>query len=275
MAPSDACVKDITERYPNDPVMCENLLDQLGASLEDASFGVPRRAAAFAFGAIRRVLSIVGINACHRFTAIISSREKESGAGKRRRDCATKRIFTVRRGRRIRIGRNSSLRADGFRSSLRILGRWHQRGQNQPFSWSVFRRKECALAIATSAATDASDAFAPFLADLLPRLENVVRAHVRDENDADDQKKLRLSVSAIRLLSAIVGSVQNSFEQSGYRGVGTKRREWVCIDVVRRARSGARFLRQFCQRDHKSADENTKESANGNNSENFSQFLNR
>ena len=37
------------EALSNDPVMCENLLDQLGASLEDASFGV-RRAAAFALG---------------------------------------------------------------------------------------------------------------------------------------------------------------------------------------------------------------------------------
>ena len=60
--------------------MCENLLDQLGASLEDASFGV-RRAAAFALGQFAEFCRSSVPKMPPSLYAIVSS--KESGAGKR------------------------------------------------------------------------------------------------------------------------------------------------------------------------------------------------
>ena len=264
------------EALSNDPVMCENLLDQLGASLEDASFGV-RRAAAFALGQFAEfcrssVPKMHAIALPRLFQAVKKKAELEKEDAIARQNA----FFAVEAWTsELESGEIAAYVPMVLEVLFESLDDGTNEEQNQPFSWSVFRRKECALAIATSAATDASDAFAPFLADLLPRLENVVRAHVRDENDANDQKKLRLRACAIRLLGAIVEgetcrtALGNQAIEALVQNVASGFASTSCD-----AREAAHdFFASFAN-GCKSADENTKESANGNNDENFSQFLN-
>ena len=263
------------EALSNDPVMCENLLDQLGASLEDASFGV-RRAAAFALGQFAEfcrssVPKMHAIALPRLFRAVKKKAELEKEDAIARQNA----FFAVEAWTsELESGEIAAYVPMVLEVLFESLDDGTNEEQNQPFSWSVFRRKECALAIATSAAKDASDAFAPFLADLLPRLENVVRAHVRDENDANDQKKLRLRACAIRLLGAIVEgetcrtALGNHAIEALVQNVASGFASTSCD-----AREAAHdFFASFAN-GCKSADENTKESANGNN-ENFSQFLN-
>jgi importin-4 len=188
------------EALSNDPVNCENILEQLSISLEDKSFGV-RRAAAFALGQFAEycrssVPKMHSICLPRLFQAV-------------KRKIGAKEDAIARQNAFFAVEAWTSELESGEIASyvpmvLDVLFEALDDGERQEFSWSVFRRKESALAIATSAATDASDTFSPFLAELLPRLERVVSAHIVDENDANDQKKLRLRACAIRLLGAIV-----------------------------------------------------------------------
>lgn len=262
------------EALSNDPVICENLLDQLGVSLEDVSFGV-RRAAAFALGQFAEFCrsSVPKMHAIA-LPRLFQAVKKKAEAQKEDAIARQNAFFAVEAWTsELESGEIAAYVPLVLEVLFEALDDGTNEQQNQPFSWSVYRRKECALAIATSAATDASDTFAPFLADLLPRLESVVSAHVRDENDAIDQKKLRLRACAIRLLGAIVEG------ETCRAALGDQAIEALVQNVASGfaltscdAREAAHdFFASFAN-GCKSADENTKETANRN--EHFSQFLN-
>jgi len=262
------------EALSNDPVICENLLDQLGVSLEDVSFGV-RRAAAFALGQFAEFCrsSVPKMHAIA-LPRLFQAVKKKAEAQKEDAIARQNAFFAVEAWTsELESGEIAAYVPLVLEVLFEALDDGTNEQQNQPFSWSVYRRKECALAIATSAATDASDTFAPFLADLLPRLESVVSAHVRDENDAIDQKKLRLRACAIRLLGAIVEG------EACRAALGDQAIEALVQNVASGfaltscdAREAAHdFFASFAN-GCKSADENTKDTANGN--EHFSQFLN-
>ena len=262
------------EALSNDPVICENLLEQLGASLEDVSFGV-RRASAFALGQFAEFCrsSVPKMHAIA-LPRLFQAVKKKAEAQKEDAIARQNAFFAVEAWTsELESGEIAAYVPMVLEVLFEALDDGANEQQNQPFSWSVFRRKECALAIATSAATDASDAFAPFLADLLPRLESVVSAHVRDENDANDQKKLRLRACAIRLLGAIVEG------ETCRTALGDQAVEALVQNVASGfaltscdAREAAHdFFASFAN-GCKSADESNKQTTNGH--ESFSQFLN-